>query len=170
MKRSIVKTVRWILVPALLSSAGSAVAQNVPPAPGADRAAMEQRMDKARARLLRNKVGLSEEKARKVEAVLDKYAPERKRLVASMREARQKLRALVTLKSDDQAAYRTNLEQLRTSRKALMDLMDKAFTELSKDLTPKEQARLFLALDKLRGVLREAAMRRARLEADDPGY
>lgn len=164
------RRIRWILIPLALSVAGTALADPPPEGPWGERAEMDQRMLKARGRLLREKVGLSEEKARKVEAVLDKYAPERKRLVASMRDARQKLRALVTLNSEDQAAYRTNLEQLRTSRKALMDLMDKAFNEVAKDLTPKEQTRLFLALDKLRGAVREGMMRRVRSDPDDPGY
>jgi len=167
MNNAVMKSIRWTLVPALLCLAGTALAQNVPPGPGLQ---MEQHMQKARAKLLREKVGLTDDKARKVEAVLDKVAPERKRIVARMRDARQKLRALVTLNSEDQNAYRTNLDQLRSSRKALMDLMDKAFAEISKDLTPKEQARLFLALDKLRGVMREAAMHRVRMVDDESEY
>jgi|ERR1041385_1735499 Spy/CpxP family protein refolding chaperone len=168
-KGTVVKRIGFLLVSAFLCIAGSAHAD---PAPGAGgRADVEQRMHKARARLLRERVGLSEAKAQKVESVLDKYAPERKRLLASMRDARQKLRALVTLKSDDQNAYRTNLDELRKSRQGLLDLMQKAFTEVSKDLSPKEQALLYLALDKVRMKFRDEMMQRPRLvDDDDPGY
>ena len=146
---------RWLLVPIALLACAPAVAAPAAPPSGAP---MEQHLARMRSRVLREKVGLGEEKAKKVEAILDRYAPERKRLTAELRQGRQKLRALLTLDSQDQTAYRAALDQVRTNRKALQDLMERAFSEISKELTPKEQGKLFLALDELRQ--RGAAFRR----------
>jgi Spy/CpxP family protein refolding chaperone len=123
--------------------------------------------ESVRSRVLRDKVGLSDEKARKVEAILDKYRPEQKKVTQGLREARKKLEALITLNSDDQAAYQSVLQQLRTNQKARADLMDRAFTEISKDLTPKEQGRLFVALQEVRGKLLKAAAHGRGPAADD---
>jgi len=139
---------RWLLVPIALLACAPAVA--APATPGPSGAPMEQHLQRIRSRVLREKVGLAEEKARKVEAILDRYAPERKRLTAELRQGRQKLRALLTLDSQDQAAYKGALDQVRSNRKALQDLMERAFGEIARELTPKEQGKLFLALDELR--------------------
>jgi len=71
----------------------------------------------------------------------------------------------MTLNSEDQAAYKGALDEVRTGRKALQDLMEHAFADISKELSPKEQARLFLALDELKGKL--GARRRQREAPDD---
>jgi len=143
------KRLAWLTLPALLSTAVPAFAD--PPA-SAPAGAPAPRVERIRSRVLRDKVGLTEDKARKVEAVLDKYAPERKRLGMALRDARQKLRALLVLNSEDEGAYRAALDALRTNRKALADLMDRAFTEIGKELTAKEQAKLFVALERMRGL------------------
>jgi Spy/CpxP family protein refolding chaperone len=155
-RRRAQRGLRWLLVPIALLACAPAMA--APTTPGPSGAPMEQRFQKVRSRVLREKVGLAEEKARKVEVILDRYAPERKRLTQELRQGRQKLRALLTLDSQDQAAYRSALDQVRTNRKALQDLMERAFGEIAKELTPKEQGKLFLALDELRQ--RGNAMRR----------
>ena len=108
-------------------------------------------MQAMRSKMLRDRVGLSEDKARKVEAILDKYAPERKKNHEEMRAAREKLHALVDGKSDDQAQYRAALDTVRAKKKAAQDVMSRAFDEVAKELTPKEQARLFLSLEDMRG-------------------
>ena len=162
---------RWLLVPIALLACAPAVA--APATPGPSGAPMEQHLQRMRSRVLRERVGLAEEKAKKVEAILDKYAPERRRLTAELRQGRQKLRALLVLDSQDQALYRAALDQVRSNRKALQDLMERAFGEIAKELTPKEQGKLFLALDELRH--RGAAFRRhfrggmPQSDDDEPG-
>lgn len=147
---------RWMLVTAALAFAAPAFGESPPPSASADRGGhFEQRVHEMRSRVLRERIGLTEDKARKVEAILDRYAPERRRVATRMREALKKLRALTASNSDDQAAYRGALGQVRASRKALQELMDRAFTEVAKELTPREQVRLFLALDDLRGKAAE---------------
>jgi Spy/CpxP family protein refolding chaperone len=133
----------------LLACAPAIAAPNTPAA--APAGPMAQRLQKLRSRVLRDKVGLTDDKAVKVEAILDRYAPERRKVALKLRDGRQKLKALMVLNSEDQGAYRSALDEIRTNRKALQDLMARAFDEIAKELTPKEQGRLFLALDDLRG-------------------
>jgi len=121
-------------------------------------------MLRVRSRVLREKVGLSNEKASKVEAILDRYAPERRRIALKIRDGRQKLMALLVLNSEDQTAYKGALEEVRTNRQAMQALMERAFNDIATELTPKEQARLFLALQDLR--LKAPARHRFR---DGPG-
>jgi hypothetical protein len=111
---------------------------------------MQQKLMRLRSRVLREKVGLSDEKASKVEAILDRYAPERRRIGLKIRDGRQKLKALLVLNSEDQVAYKSALDEVRTNRQALQGLMERAFNDIATQLTPKEQARLFLALQDLR--------------------
>ena len=165
------KSVHWFFMAVSLFACAPAMAgPNSPPngaAPNGD--ARESRLQQIRSRVLRDKVGLTGDKAVKVEAILEKYAPERRRVAQKLREGRQKLKALMTLNSEDQTAYRSALDQIRTNRKAMQDLMERAFNEISKELTPKEQARLFLALDDLRGKGLRRRFRDAPRSDDDDG-
>jgi Spy/CpxP family protein refolding chaperone len=166
------KSVHWFFLAASLLACAPAVAAPPPaPPPPAfpppNASPHEARLQHIRSRVLRDKVGLSDDKAVKVEVILEKYAPERRRFAQKLREGRQKLRALMTLNSEDQTAYRGALDQIRTNRKALQDLMERAFGEISKELTPKEQARLFLALDDLKGKGRRHGRGRGHPHDDD---
>lgn len=133
-----------------------------PPPPGP----MQQKLMRVRSKVLREKVGLTDEKATKVEAILDRYAPERRRIGLKIRDGRQKLKALLVLNSEDQAAYKGALEEVRTNRQAMQGLMERAFNDIAAQLTPKEQARLFLALQDLNKA-NAAARRRFREGQDD---
>jgi hypothetical protein len=126
---------------------------------------MQQKLMRVRSRVLREKVGLSDDKASKVESILDRYAPERRRIGLKIRDGRQKLKALVVLNSDDQAAYKGALEEVRTNRTAMQALMERAFNDIATQLTPKEQGKLFLALQELNK--KANALRRQREATDD---
>ncbi|MSP25345.1 MAG: periplasmic heavy metal sensor [Myxococcales bacterium] len=109
-----------------------------------------ERIKKMRGKVLREKVGLSEEKAKKVEASLDAHEPERRRVREATRTARKQLRDLLEANSDDQPAYDAALGKLRAGMKKMMELRDKQLDLFKKDLTPKEQAKLGQILGKLR--------------------
>ncbi|HEX3596563.1 MAG TPA: periplasmic heavy metal sensor [Polyangiaceae bacterium] len=174
------KRFRWSMVPAMLLACGPALGAPPPGAPPraappqaapAQAGPMQQRMLRVRSRVLREKVGLTDDKATEVEAILDRYAPERRRISLKIRDGRQKLKALMVLNSEDQNAYKGALDEVRTNRVALQGLMERAFNEIAAQLTPKEQGRLFLALDDLR--LKAGQRRRLRngpaMEEDDDG-
>jgi Spy/CpxP family protein refolding chaperone len=155
-----------LFVGAMLLACGPALGAPPAPPPAPPPAAapppgpMEQKLMRVRSRVLREKVGLTDDKASKVEAILDRYAPERRRIALKIRDGRQKLKALLVLNSEDQAAYKGALEEVRTNRTALQALMERAFNDIATQLTPKEQARLFLALQDLK--VKGAARRRFR--------
>lgn len=147
------KTFKWLLVPLALSVTAPAWADPPPSGPSPDHSGgrFREKMQEMRSHMLRERVGLTEEKAKRVEAILDKYAPERKRAHEALRAAREDLRALVDSKSEDENLYRKMLADVRTKRKAMQDLMDRAFNDVAKELTSKEQARLFLSLEEMHG-------------------
>lgn len=143
------KTLKWMLVPLALSVTAPALA--APPAGPPGSAHFGERMQEKRSKALREKVGLTEDKAKRVEAILKKYAPERKKAHEEMRAAHEKLEALIDGKSNDQAQYRAALDSIRSRRKATQDVMERAFNEVAKELTPEEQAKLFVSLGEMRG-------------------
>jgi Spy/CpxP family protein refolding chaperone len=109
-----------------------------------------RRLAKLRGRLLRSKLGLSEDKATKVEAILDKYQPEHAEVQRDTMHARQTLRQLFREDSNDQDAYAAALTKLEQATTKGMQLKQQQFGELKKVLTPKEQAKLLHAMQKLR--------------------
>jgi Spy/CpxP family protein refolding chaperone len=120
---------------------------------GAKRAQVEQRMQKLRARVLRSDAGLDEKKAAEVEKVLNKHAPARKQLQKESQQQRQAIRQLLDKDSNDQAAYEKSIKALRSAQKKLHELREKEIDELSKLLTPKQQAKILVSIRKLQSKL-----------------
>jgi hypothetical protein len=103
-----------------------------------------------RAKILRQRVGLSEERAVKVEAVLERYAPERRRIEADIRDATKILRELMRANSEDQQAYGRALDRLRAGQKALQSVRDREQEGVRQLLKPREQALLLRSLENWR--------------------
>ncbi len=133
-----------------------------PKAPADKRAQIEERIKKARGEILRRQVGLDDAKAKSVEAILDKHAPERRKLQKEMREHKRTVRALLDADSNDQQAYARSISGYRAAEKKLDALRDKEFTELSSKLTPKQQAKLVVAIRQMQGKIRQHMRKRAR--------
>lgn len=132
-----------LLVPAM------AFAQ--PPGPRGERGAkMGERMKEMRSRVLREKVGLAEADAQAIEAVLQKYDPERQKLHQKKRQTRQALRALFQSDSNDQEAYRVALKDARDVHEALHNLRQTQMAAVSKMLSPKQQAKLMMAMHRMK--------------------
>jgi len=123
-------------------------------------AAARKRFKKLRDRVLKQKVGLSEAKAKRVVTIVDKYEAQRHKVQEDMRAGRQALRQLLKHDSDDQAAYRAALDKLQQASKKLDQLRSKQFTELRAVLAPKEQAKLLRAMHKAKRLLNERRNRR----------
>lgn len=114
------------------------------------RAKVEQRLKQLRNRILRQEVGLDEKKADEVQKVLLKYEPERRKLQRQHRQHRSELRDLLQADSNDDAAYKKSIEGFRSTQKKLNALRDKEMDEIAKLVTPKQQAKLYAALERLR--------------------
>jgi len=122
--------------------------------PSATKVEAQARFKQTRAEILRKRLGLDEKKALEVEKVLDKYAPERKKLRGAMRDQQRALRELLKSKSDDQAAYKRALDALTDNLTRLNTLGQQEQTELSRLMTPKQQAQLLEVMGKARRGLR----------------
>ncbi len=133
-------------------SADSAGAKE-PKSPEAKRARVQARLKQVRTRILKQEVGLDDKKVAEVEKIFDKYEPERRKLIKQQREQRLALKELLKQNSDDEAAYKKALESFRATQKKLKALTDRELDELSKQLTHKQQAKLFAALQRLRKKL-----------------
>ena len=150
---------------ALLGLSLTTQAQDIPKKPERPKPALKQpekkptdekvkRAETRRRELLRKRVGLSEEKAKRVEAIVRKHAEQQRTLKRSVREARVELRQLLRTESDDQGAYERALGELETAHRALQDLRQKRFEELKQTLTPREQAQLLVTMGKVRRNMR----------------
>jgi Spy/CpxP family protein refolding chaperone len=149
-----------LLALCVLGAAAPARAED--PDAGGRKARIEARMRRMHAEILRREVDLDEKKAARVEAVLKKHGPERRKLRAQLQRHRHTLRFLLEEDSDDQKAYADAIQGLRAAQKALQTLEERALGELQKELTPKQQARLVMALRKARQHIRRALRRHQR--------
>jgi Spy/CpxP family protein refolding chaperone len=120
----------------------------------ADKAAPQERFRQTRAEILRKRLGLDEKHASEVEKVLNKYAPERKKLRLSIEEQQKALRELLKKNSDDQAGYKRALDTLTDSMTKLNTLRQQEQAELSRLMTPKQQAQLLEVMLKARKGMR----------------
>jgi Spy/CpxP family protein refolding chaperone len=127
------------------------------------RAKVELRTKKLRAQVLRKDAGLDEKKAAEVEKILEKYTPIRHKLEQESQTHRRALRELLDKDSNDLPAYDKAIKGLRSAQKRLHDAREKEIDELSKVLTPKQQAKLLVSIRKLQGKLR----RKMRAAGDD---
>ncbi len=113
------------------------------------RAKQMKRAEKMVGKALRNKLGLSDAKATKVEAILKQHRASQQKIQAEIRKARQALRKLFQTDSNDQKAWGAALDEMEKGHKALAKGRDKQFAALKKVLTPKEQAKLLRGLNQL---------------------
>ena len=156
------KAVRF-LVPALLS-VGLVLATAEPAAAQKPNrtAQVQKRMQQARGRLLRQKVGLDEKKAAAVERILDQHAKERRSLQKQIREHRRTITALLAADSNDQKAYSRAISGFRGADNKLRALREKELDALAKVLTPKQQAQLVVAVKRMQKEIRTRMQRRRR--------
>ena len=157
----------WFLMAVLSLSATAAHAEEGSADPGERRhMRMEQRMRRITDRVLRRDVGLDEAKTTKIQAILEKYAPERKKLHEELGRQKRALRDLIEDDSADEKAYADALAGLKKAKKALQALRDKQVAEVEKQLTPRQQARLMLSLKKARHRMEGGMHERRRPDRD----
>lgn len=151
------------VLPAALALSVAAPAFAGPGAPPAaaqaqaqKRAKLEARLKKIRGAVLRKRVGLDEKHARLVEGVLDRYRPKRQALQKQMHAHRQAIGKLLKADSNDQNAYRREIAGMRSAKKQLDALREREINEVSRLLTPKQQAKLAVALRRMQRRLHQA--------------
>jgi len=126
-----------------------------PPAAASAAADTSVKIPPWRAQMLRVEVGLDEKTAATVERILAKYRPERKTQADIVDSERRKLNAMLELDSNDQAAYAKSIRAMLDARQKLQELQRKQADELTKVLTPKQQAKLARAIGETRSAMRQ---------------
>lgn len=156
---------RFVL-PAALAVTVAAPAVARPGQPGAaaqsraaKRARIEARLKQIRGAILRKRVGLDEKRAKQVENILDRYKPQRQALQKKLRTHRQAIGRLLKADSNDQNAYRREIAGWRSARRQLDALRVREINDVSRLLTPKQQAKLAVALRRMQRRLRQAMQR-----------
>jgi Spy/CpxP family protein refolding chaperone len=117
------------------------------------RAKVEQRQKQVVSKVLRQEVGLDEKKSEAVMKILAKHQTERSKLQTQHRQYRRDLRDLLQSDSSDEARYKKGVDGFRSTQKKLNALRDQEMDEIARLISPKEQAKLFAALERLRKKL-----------------
>jgi Spy/CpxP family protein refolding chaperone len=127
-----------------------------PPAPAATPAPDPSvKIPPWRAKMLREEVGLDDKTAATVERILAKYRPDRKAQADIVDSEQRKLNAMLELDSNDQAAYAKSIRAMLDARQKLQELQRKQADDLTKVLTPKQQAKLARAIGETRAAMRQ---------------
>lgn len=132
--------------------------------PEARRAKHEERRKrfaKKRAKLLRERVGLDDATSKKVETLFKEFGKKRQTARESVRKGRDGLNKLLRDKSNDQAAYRSAIDNLRKAHDSMHNLRNEEWAALATVLTPKQQAVLLRALGKMQKRMRKRGRHRA---------
>lgn len=116
---------------------------------------MKQRIEKMRSKLLRNRVGLSEERARKVEQVFERFEPTHKKVRKQLRMAKKSLRELIRSNSQDNAAYDKALEDMRNARIGMDNFHDQINGALKVEMNGRERAILFMAMKRMQQRIKQ---------------
>ncbi len=126
---------------------------------GQKRALIEQRMKQVRAKLLRDEVGLDAATAEKVERIMNRSAPERRKLHMELQKHRHALGDLLKKDSNDQAAYRRAIAGIRAAQHKLHQKRQQELDAIGKLLTPKQQAKFMQAVRSATRNLRQEMRR-----------
>ncbi len=140
------------------------------------RRALNERLAGMRRQILSEQVGLDDARKDLVEKVLLKFNTRKSEITRRIHANQNRIRQLLAEDSQDQAAYRQGLSEIQKAWEEIHRLRSEEVAELSKLLTPKEQAKFGLALQRvqrgLRSVLRRnqerASDKRGRWEAGQP--
>lgn len=107
------------------------------------RAVLERQLQARLGELVRSRLGLSDEQARRLEDVDRRYQPERRRLMSREMEVRRALRRQVSARDTaDQAATATLLDQMIALQRERTDLLAREQRDLATFLTPVQRAQL----------------------------
>jgi Spy/CpxP family protein refolding chaperone len=141
---------RSLLLALAVLAAAPALARAEPGGPDQKRAEVRQRIKQLRHQVLLKEVGLDEAKAAAVERVLEKHSAERRAARERAAQHRAALQKLLDAGSNDQKAYATAIRGLRDAQKQRAAQRERELDELAKLLTPKQQAQLLRATERLK--------------------
>lgn len=115
--------------------------QSQQPGTAARRQALEGRVRRALAGVVRKQLGLNDEQMQKLQRVDAKYAQQRRQTVRSERQTRLALRAAMQDSTPDQAKIASYMNDLVTAQRRRADILENEQKELSGFLTPLQRAK-----------------------------
>jgi hypothetical protein len=113
-----------------------------------EQAAAQHRLRQRFVRLLRERVGLSDDQLRRLAPVSRGFEVRRQTLFRDERAARQALRRELNAETADQARVATYIDQILALQRSRLDLAAEEQRELATFMTPVQRAR-YLALQEL---------------------
>lgn len=149
----------------VLGRAREAVGQAPATVPN-DRAATQDRIRERVARLLRERVGLSDDQLRRLAPVSRSFEARRQTIFREERTTRQALRRELSAESADQPRVAAHIDQLLALQRRRLDLAADEQRELAAFMTPVQRAR-YLALQE---HLRRRAEDMRRRRGDGPPH
>ena len=152
----------------VLGAASEAVGQ-VPAAIPDDRVAAQDRVRERVGRLLRERVGLSEDQMRRLAPVSRNFESRRQTIFREERTTRQALRRELGAESADQARVAAHIDQLLTLQRRRLDLTAEEQRELAAFMTPVQRARYLALQEHLRRRAEEMRRRRGGGRRGPPG-
>ncbi len=131
-----------------------------------------ERFKESRAKLLREKVGLTEETAAKVEMIMDESHTKRRALRDDMDAQMKVLEELLEADSNDQKAYLAAITEVQRIQQELNGLREAEIDSIAQILTPKEQAKMIVEMkaihSKVRRHMKKKFMRKGPRDGSGP--
>jgi hypothetical protein len=143
----------------VLGSAREANGQAPGNAPNA-RAAAQDRIRERVVRLLRERVGLSDDQLRRLAPVSRSFDAQRQTIFREERTVRQALRRELSVESADQTRVAAHIDQLFALQRRRLDLAAEEQRELEAFMTPVQRARYLALQEHLRRRTEEMRRRR----------
>lgn len=143
----------------VLGGAREAVGQ-APAAVPNDRAAAQDLVRERVVRLLRDRVGLSDDQLRRLAPVSRSFETRRQAIFREERTTRQALRRELSAQSADQARVAAHIDQLFALQRRRLDLTAEEQRELAAFMTPAQRARYLALQEHLRRRAEEMRRRR----------
>ncbi len=134
-------------------------AQTTPAASGASQNPTEtqtlaaqhpRQKQKLRLKILREVVGVDQDKALEVDAILGAMDAEQYENAVQIRNARRRMRRLLDEDSQDQAAFKEAMDKLAAANRTMQSLHARQFTALEGALEPRQQALFVLGMERVR--------------------
>lgn len=157
---------------ALIASAGPLDAQRMRPGerPQGDRPALERRFRERLESVMRQRLGLTDEQARKLQDANTRFEGRRRELFAEERRVRMGLRRALdgdsSTASNEEVA--TLLDRAMKLQRERLDLMESEQKELATFMTPIQRAKYFGLLEQVRRQMDDMRNQRNRGDKDRP--
>ena len=156
MTRALIATIGFTIAAGNASAAIGQAPQAVPN----ERASAQARVRDRVARLLRERVGLTEDQLRRLALVSRSFEGRRQALFREERATRQALRRELRAGPADQARVAANIDQLFALQRRRLDLAAEEQRELAAFMTPVQRARYLALQEHLRRRAEETRRRR----------